>query len=356
MADKRSILDEYSQLCLENGWLCDSVQLRAIRALDKIELSISGLRAKLRALFSAKKEPSCIYLHGGVGRGKTSIMDLFFNSLPSSTAKKRYHFHAFMQYTHDELFKAGKTKSNLQPIDVVVRKLAKTKLLCLDDLEITEIGDAMIIYRLFAKMINAGVTVVLTSNCAPEDLYKNGLHYERFKPFVGLIKQHFQIISFDGETSQDYRRLEHDETHNYFAPLTAVKEFKTRVQNLWAGNKPEPVKLYHHGRCIEVPKSVEVDETSVAAFTFAELCEQPLAANDYQKIASSFNTICIEGIPYFDKKNKDETRRFIKLVDTAYDANVQLVCLASDHPDKLYKSQGLPFARTASRLIEMGGL
>lgn len=350
------LLDEYSRLCLENGWQSDEVQIRAVRALEEIHLTNAGFGSRLKQLFQPKGAQKGIYLHGGVGRGKTSMMDLFYQKLPAATAKKRYHFHEFMQYIHDELFKAGKSKIQAQPIDIVVRKLAKTKLLCLDDLEVTEIGDAMIICRLFAKMIDAGITIVLTSNCTPGDLYKNGLHYERFEPFVGLIQEHFKIISFDGESTQDYRRLQHENTQSYFAPLTQSVEFHAKVKEQWGGNKPEPVRLYHHGRCIYVPKSVEVGEVSVAHFTFAELCEQPLAANDYQKIASSFNMICVEGVPYFDKRNKDETRRFIKLVDTLYDNNVQLICLAVDHPDKLYKSQGLPFARTASRLVEMGGL
>ncbi len=294
--------------------------------------------------------PRGLYIHGAVGRGKTLLMDLFFATVPFA-AKRRVHFHEFMSEAHDLIARFRQLQKG-DPIPLVAESIAsEARLLCFDELHVTDIADAMILGRLFAALFEEGVVVVATSNVAPRDLYKDGLNRALFEPFLHLLAAHMDVAHLDA--SKDYRLEKLQGSELYFTPanVAAARAMDALWQRLTGTERGEPDELHIKGRKVEVPQAA----MGVARFTFADLCARPLGATDYLRVARAYHTVLIDGIPVLSPRQRNEARRFINLIDTFYDSGVRLIASADAEPHALYEQgDGVDlFARTASRLIEM---
>jgi len=343
----------------------DDAQLAVARQLDGVRDSLlAASRSKggmLGRLFgrSRSAEPvRGLYIHGDVGRGKTMLMDLFFDSLPLHR-KRRAHFNDFMADVHDriqkerDIIKAGKARSG-DPVPPVARQIAEqSRLLCFDEFTVTDIADAMILSRLFSVLFDEGVTLVATSNVAPDDLYRDGLNRGLFTPFITVLKLHADVVSLDSPT--DYRRLKLDRMKVYVTPLgpEADAVLDDAWETLTDGEAAETVNVAVKGRKITVSRAAG----NVARFSFPELCEAPLAARDYIALADRFDTIFIDHVPVMDDSTRNAAKRFILLIDTCYDRGIRLVLSAAAAPEQLYRgrigTEAFEFSRTASRLTEM---
>jgi len=345
----------------------DERQLEIIGQLDELcdkLIEIEQQRDDSPSLFARlfgdddKPElPKGLYLWGGVGRGKTMLMDLFFDVVPIG-AKRRDHFLSFMQSVHAEIFairqkqKTGQVWEDADPILLVAQTIAqKTFLLCFDEFQVTDITDAMILGRLFEALFDKGVVVVSTSNRPPDELYKDGLNRHAFLPFIKRFKQSMKVLSLD--TPIDYRIGKMAGEQVYLAPFS--READIALQRLWqqltetAKGKREI--LIVQGRELVVPRAAR----GVARFCFAQLCEQPLGGSDYIAIASHYQTVFIEHVPILGREQSNETKRFITLIDVFYDRGIKLVLTADSMPESLY-TDGIhvfEFERTISRLNEM---
>lgn len=298
--------------------------------------------------------PQGLYLYGGVGRGKSMLMNLFFETAPVA-AKERIHFHAFMRDIHAEVHRRRQMpmyEDEGDPIPGMADGIADSAtLLCLDEIEIRDIADAMIVGRLFQKLFERGVVVVATSNRHPDDLYKHGLQRERFVPFIGLIKGTLDLLHLDA--AQDYRLGRLAGQMVYHVPLGASAD--AALDAAWARLTDDapatPDEVIVQGRRVPVPAAAH----QVARFSFADLCRTNLGPSDYFAIAAQFATVIIKDIPAMDEEMKDAARRFVTLVDALYEHRTALVCSAAAPPERLYTGGegGFEFARTASRLIEM---
>ena len=294
--------------------------------------------------------PRGLYIHGAVGRGKTMLMDLFFEET-CFAPKRRAHFHEFMADVHDRIALA-RAEVDGDPIPHVASAIAaEAKLLCFDELHVTDIADAMILSRLFAGLFAAGMTVVATSNAAPHELYKNGLNRQLFLPFIELLETHMDVVELDAE--KDFRLAKLAGATLYLTPISnaARAELDQRWQRLTGGQPGKPATIEFKGRKLIVPLA----SMGAARFSFEDLCAQPLGTLDYLHIAHAFHTVIIDGIPRLDASRRNEARRFINLIDTLYDNGVCLIASAEAEPDGLYpKGDGANlFERTASRLMEM---
>ncbi|MDX2258648.1 MAG: cell division protein ZapE [Hyphomicrobiaceae bacterium] len=337
----------------------DPAQADAVRRLDAIAAALAasqggrgGLLGYLRGAKPSQVGLRGLYLHGGVGRGKTMLMDLFFDAVPLA-AKLRRHFHEFMAETHEAIGLARKSVPG-DPIPHVAADMAKaTRLLCFDELHVTDIADAMILGRLFKGLFASGVVVVATSNAHPEDLYRNGLNRQLFLPFIDLIEDHMDILEL--KAARDFRLERLVGRPLYFTPADAASS--RALDAIWTGltatpaDGGEPQRLAVKGRTVEVPKAA----LGVARFSFADLCDRPLGAADYLRIAREYHTVMIDGIPVLPPARRNEARRFINLIDALYDNRVGLVVSADAQPDELYPAgdEAALFQRTASRLMEM---
>lgn len=350
-----SLLRDYNQLVAKGEIEADPAQELVAAHLHKLadELSASSARPKgLQRLLGRPQAstPKGLYIHGGVGRGKTMLMDLFFASLQVEP-KRRAHFHEFMASVHDRIAAARQTVPG-DPIPVVARQIAKeAKVLCFDELQVNDIADAMILGRLFEGLFRAKVTMVATSNAHPSELYKNGLNRDLFLPFIRLVSAHMDIIEL--QSAKDFRLEKLAGQQLFFTPLgpRAKAEIDRHWDRLTGRHPGQPQTLHIKGRLLKVP----VASMGVARFSFKELCEQPLGANDYLHLAHAFHTIIIEDIPALSRERRDAARRFITLIDSLYDCRVCLVASAEKEPAELYpQGDGADhFARTASRLMEM---
>jgi cell division protein ZapE len=330
------------------------VQAGFARRLDRLiaELAQSpsrGLFARLRG----RAEPvKGLYVYGAVGRGKTMLMDWFFDAAPVAR-KRRTHFNEFMGDVHDRIHLARQNTSG-DPIEPVVAALAaETRLLCLDEFVVTDIADAMILSRLFEPLFKGGLTLVTTSNTAPENLYAGGLNRSLFLPFIDVLRRSTEIIRLDIDT--DYRMTKLAGTPVYITPLgaparRALDAIWRRLTGTATGN---PAALTNHGRTITVPEAAE----GVARFPFDALCRVPLGASDYLAIARAYHTVMVDGLPQLRDAERDAARRLILLVDTLYDRGVHLIVSAAAEPAELYTAswgeEAAAFPRTVSRLIEM---
>jgi len=297
--------------------------------------------------------PQGIYLYGGVGRGKSMLMDLLFQSVPVKT-KERVHFQAFMRDIHAEIHRRRQLPVPFEgdPIPGMADGIADNiTLLCLDELEVRDIADAMIVSRLFQRLLERGVVVVATSNRHPDELYKDGLQREKFLPFIDLLKTKLDVLMLEAE--QDYRLGRLMGAPVYYNPLGP--EADAALDRAWArltdGAAPRPDAVTVQGRRIEVPAAAH----QVARFSFAELCDRPLGPADYMAIAAQFSTVILNGIPQMSEERKDAARRFVTLVDALYEHRTVLICAAAVPPPALYTGRegGFEFQRTVSRLIEM---
>ncbi len=357
-------LQRYRALVAAGELKSDPVQELAAEKLSSLAHALKGYSAKSgkhgwmdRFGLKAREEtppPQGLYLYGGVGRGKSMLMNLFFETAPVA-AKERVHFHAFMRDIHLEIHRRRQMPMYADegdPIPGMADGIAdNTTLLCLDELEVRDIADAMVVGRLFQKLFDRGVVVVTTSNRHPDDLYKHGLQRDHFVPFIAIIKDKLDILVL--EAAQDYRLGRLAGQAVYHTPLGVAAD--TALDAAWARLtddaplKPDYVQM--PGRRIAVPAAAH----QVARFTFADLCEQPLGPSDYLAIAAQFSTLILKDIPQMTEEKKDAARRFVTLIDALYEHRTALVCSAAVPPEQLYvgREGGFEFARTASRLMEM---
>jgi len=334
----------------------DDAQHDAVCRLDALAQKLRALKPVGRGLlsvFSRSKPPPTppgLYMYGGVGRGKTMLMDLFFN-IVDGPPKRRMHFHEFMGEAHDRITAARKTVDG-DPIPSVASAIAAdAALLCFDELHVTDIADAMILGRLFKGMLDKNVVVVATSNAHPHDLYRNGLNRQLFLPFIDLIEDHLDILGLKSE--KDFRLDKLVGHPLYVVPDddAATHELDAHWHRLTGGAAAETVSLDVKGRHVEVPRAAR----GVARFRFDELCARPLGAADFLRIAHAFHTVIVDHIPVLTPAKRNEARRFITLIDALYDNRVGLIASAAAEPDAIYPTgDGSDlFQRTASRLMEM---
>ncbi|WP_347266255.1 cell division protein ZapE [Paracoccus sp. (in: a-proteobacteria)] len=291
-----------------------------------------------------------IYLWGGVGRGKSMLMDLLMEAAPLSR-KRRVHFHEFMQEIQTELEAVRKTGQQdiVRPVAMEVAREAQ--LLCFDEMQITDIADAMIVGRLFQILFEQGVTVVTTSNRVPDDLYKDGLNRQLFLPFIDMIRAHMQVIELSSPT--DHRQNRDEGGQVWFTPADSIAH--ERMDALWraetGGRDTTPLLLEIKGRRVEIPQHLG----RAGRAGFWDLCGKPLGPADYIAMAEALDLLFIDAIPRLGQSNYNEAKRFVTLIDTLYEAKVRLVASAADAPERLYaEGEGaFEFERTASRLHEM---
>jgi cell division protein ZapE len=299
-----------------------------------------------------------LYIFGEVGRGKTMLMDLFFAASPV-VRKRRVHFHEFMGDVHERIGAFRRRQKNglasdEDPIWLSAAAIAEESwLLCFDEFNVTDIADAMILGRLFKRLFELGVVVVATSNVAPGELYKDGLNRSLFLPFIALIERHMEVVELAARTDFRLEKLAGQPVWHVPADAAAGAALDQAWQRLTGGHPGAAQDLRVLGRTLRVPRAAK----GVARFSFDELCEQPLGAADYLKIAREFHTVIIDRIPVMDYEARNEAKRFIILIDTFYDNAVKLLASAEAEPDMLYLAhegfEAREFRRTASRLIEM---
>lgn len=337
----------------------DPLQQEAINALCFLQEKIEHKKAKPSLFSRFLKEKidageQGLYLYGGVGRGKSMLMDMFYETLDIEK-KRRIHFHEFMVETHDYMHKrrmdAGdKGVEKILP-DYAKEIAASVKVLCFDEFHIRDIADAMILGRLFQALFDEGLYIITTSNVAPDGLYKDGLQRERFLPFIDLIKHHLITLFLDSPT--DHRKTVLLQTETYFYPLSSKtdKALDTLFLDLAEHDELTPIKISVKGR--EIP--ILGTKDGVGRADFISLCEKPLGAEDYIKIADKFHTLFIEHIPKMNYDRRNEAKRFILLIDALYEAKTKVIFSADAPIDKLYRGDDhkFEFDRTISRIHEM---
>ena len=348
-----AILAEYERRKESGAIRPDAAQLPVVARLDALasKLKDAAPSSGLFDLFKkAPPAPKGLYIHGEVGRGKTMVMDLFHAAV-DVTPKHRIHFHAFMQDVHKRLHAARQSQVQ-DAIAPVAKAIAKeARLLCLDEMQITDIADAMIVGRLFEGLLAAGTVIVTTSNLAPQDLYRNGLNRQLFLPFINLIGERLDVVSLDSPTDYRLGRVKAHET--FLTPISA--ETDKRLQDLWARltdtERGRPLDLDVLGRKLHVPEAAH----GCARFAFADLCEKPLGPPDYLALAQNFQILFIEHIPALNPERRNEAKRFVLLIDTLYDGKVRLVASSEKPAEEIYPAgdHAFEFGRTVSRLKEM---
>ena len=348
---------------VERGHLdADPEQRKLAAALDRVmERSqserLSSKSSALGWLFGAKKPaeelPRGLYIHGGVGRGKSMLMDLFFELAPHRR-KRRVHFHAFMGDVHGRIhdYRQSDHPDGDDPIPPVAEAIAEeARLLCFDEFAVTDVADAMILSRLFTELFRHGVTVVATSNVAPRDLYRDGLNRDSFLRFVDLVEQRMGVFHLDAEA--DYRRAKLAGSPVWFT--NDAEGFDA----LWEGLRDGAVETAETVTVKGRELCVERTANGMARASFAELCGRALGAQDYLALASRFHTLFLEAVPVLAHANRNEAKRFIALIDALYEARRRLVVQAAAEPDGLYPvahgTEAFEFDRTVSRLVEMRG-
>jgi cell division protein ZapE len=356
---------QYQALVASGAIEADPAQAELVEAFLDLERRLAGYKPPRKQgvfgrLFADKNgsAPRGLYIHGEVGRGKTMLMDLFFQASPVAH-KRRAHFHEFMAEVHERIYGYRQNIARGEIVDTDVIALTASAifdeawLLCFDEFHVTDIADAMILGRLFAKLFELGTVVVATSNVAPENLYKGGLNRALFLPFIAQIKANMDVLRLDART--DFRLEKLAGVRMWLVP--ADDEADAALDKAWVrmtGNaKCKPRDISIKGRILHVPCSSH----GVARFSFADLCERPLAASDYLRLAHDYHTILIDHIPVMDYPERNAAKRFISLIDTLYDNAVKLMASAEADPMSLYVAvegqEANEFKRTSSRLIEM---
>jgi cell division protein ZapE len=360
------IAARYDALVASGSIERDPAQVALLRRLDALAAALGEHRLARKSsplgwLFGRRQPPQApqgLYVWGSVGRGKTMLMDLFFEALPVRR-KRRVHFHAFMADAHERIhlwrqaLKEGRVKGD-DPIAPVAASLAEEAwVLCFDEFAVTDIADAMILGRLFTALFAHGVVVVATSNVEPERLYEGGLNRTLFLPFIRLLQERMGVVRLDARTDFRLEKLAGSPVYHVPADDAARAALDLAFKSLTGRARGEPVTLTVKGHPVEVPQAAG----GVARFTFADLCAKPLGAADYLAVAQRFHTVILEGIPRMRFEQRNEAKRFITLVDALYDGRVKLLASAETEAPDLYHAEtgreAFEFDRTVSRLIEM---
>ena len=358
MVSVTDLRELYARQVAERGFHADPAQLAAVDRLDELRrrlidsgaASSSPVRRLLRGLRRRPPpEPQRgVYLWGGVGRGKTWLMDLFFHSLPFPQARRR-HFHRFMHDVHAEL---KGLQGQAAPLEQVAERVAQdTRVLCFDELFVADIADAMILGGLFGGLFKRGVTLVATSNIRPRDLYQNGLQRQRFAPAIKLIERNVEVVAVAGATDYRLRQLTQAGTYLPAAAPDTVRRLAALFDELAGDADLADAGIEIEGRRIPVVRQSDC----AVWFDFAALCAGPRSQDDYIEIARNYQSVIVSDVPVLDAHYEDEARRFIALVDELYDRNVNLIVSAAAAPAELYRGERLTqqFERAASRLSEM---
>jgi cell division protein ZapE len=346
-----SVQKAYQAELKARGYVSDPAQLRAVLALERCAQEWTEYKHKrsnsFKKFINHPDIPKGVYMHGGVGRGKSFLMDCFYNAVPLQR-KGRLHFHEFMREVHRELADLQGTQN---PLDVLGQRMAlKYKLICFDEFHVSDVTDAMILHRLLDSLFRNGVGMVTTSNFHPDALYPNGLHRDRILPAIELLKSHMEVISVDNGT--DYRRRTMEQVATYLTPLGEQAEaLMTDAFNKLAEAHDESPVLHIEAREIRAKRRAG----GVVWFDFKTLCGGPRSQNDYLEIATQFHTVFLSDVPHMPINMASAARRFTWLVDVLYDRRVHLIMSAAVPPESLYTEGPLAheFARTASRLNEM---
>lgn len=350
------ILRAYEHSLQRDGHVRDDAQLALVTELAVLQQRLHdacrpprGLKTLLGLRRKSQVESvEGAYIWGGVGRGKTFIMDLFFDTL-AVEKKRRVHFHRMMHDIHARL---KQLESVEDPLDSIAADIARdTKVLCFDEFFVSDIGDAMILGRLLDGLFRRGITLVTTSNSPPDELYKDGLQRSRFLPAIELIKAHTQVINMDNGTDYRLRLLQRAGTYLYPDDEAARSKLQHFFDSSASSHVSVDAQLDINGRSIRARQSAK----GIVWFNFEDLCDGPRSHSDYIEIARWYPTVLISGLPVFEVESEDQARRFIALVDEFYDRNVKLILSAACGIDDLYRGSKLRFEfdRTSSRLFEM---
>ena len=344
-----TLIDIYNNKVSKNLISHDENQTRAISFLEKLNKELSTSNVRFFSRIKKKNPLKGFYFWGGVGRGKSMIMDLFYeNSLIQK--KRRVHFHAFMQEVHEQIHVIRQTGVE-DAIEPVARNISKNvKLLCFDELQISDITDAMIVGRLIKLLTKSGVVIVATSNRHPDDLYKDGLNRNLFLPFISFLKENMIIYEFSG--SFDYRQLSLSEKKRFFTPISSKN--KSEIQAIWnrlTGGVSTELKLIVKSREIIIPDFCN----GIGRVDFNDFCDKPLGPLDFLHIAKSVRVLILENIPKLSREKNNQAKRFVILIDALYEEKVILIASAETSPEKLYEigTGSFEFERTASRIKEM---
>lgn len=346
-----TVRELYHRTLAERGYRSDPAQLRAVDALERCEREWADYKARrgnaLAKLIARPPIPRGVYMHGGVGRGKSFLMDCFFQSVPL-TRKTRLHFHEFMREVHREL---QELKGTVDPLDELGRRIARRfRLICFDEFHVADVTDAMILHRLLEALFANRVSIVATSNFHPDALYPNGLHRDRILPAIALLKAKMEIVGVDNGTDYRQRTLEHVKL--YHTPLgpDADAAMALAFDELAETRDEEPV-MHIEQREVQARRRAG----GVVWFDFKTLCGGPRSQNDYLELAARFHTVLLSDVPQMPPRLASEARRFTWLVDVLYDRRVKLIVSAAVPPQDLYLEGPLAheFPRTVSRLAEM---
>ena len=346
-----SVTTQYQQELAQRGYTSDPAQLKAVEVLEKCATEWADYKDQrsnvFKKIINRPDIPKGVYMFGGVGRGKSFLMDCFYNAVPIQR-KTRLHFHEFMREVHREL---ADLQGTVNPLDELGKRMAKRyRLLCFDEFHVADITDAMILHRLLAALFDNGVGLVTTSNFHPDALYPDGLHRSRILPAIELLKSQMHVISVDNGT--DYRRRTMEKVKLYHTPLgvDADIEMELAFSQLAESRDENPV-LYIESRHIEAQRKAG----GIVWFDFKTLCGGPRSQNDYLELATQFHTVLLSNVPQMFVRHASEARRFTWLIDVLYDRRVKLIMSAAVPPEQLYTEGPLAheFPRTASRLNEM---